>query len=186
MIQRINHLEISCSGTILKFVYFLVVNNNKYLPYVFVLTKYLLNVVDNNIFGISIPNYPSRTVESNSLRLFCNFGVFCLLYIHITSINLHMTNSKVRNLDPAYSICFSQVLLKLFTFLINTADKEIYNIFNSFLFSYYFNTNRTNKHTNKHKSSFNNKDGIYLTLFQFMENVHYSIFLNSIPDYIFA
>ena len=39
-----------------------------------------------------------------------------------------MTNSKVRNSDSAYSICFSQVLLKLFTFLINTADKEIYNI----------------------------------------------------------
>ena len=37
-----------------------------------------------------------------------------------------MTNSKVRNSDSAYSICFSQVLLKLFTFLINTADKEIY------------------------------------------------------------
>ena len=35
----------------------------------------------------------------------------------------------------------------MFTFLINTADKEIYNIFNSFLFPYYFNTNRTNKHT---------------------------------------
>ena len=46
----------------------------------------------------------------------------------------------------------------LFTFLINTADKEIYNIFNSFLFPYYFITNRTNKQTNKHKSSFNNKD----------------------------
>ena len=62
-----------------------------------------------------------------------------------------MTNSKVRNSDSAYSICFSQVLLKLFTFLINTADKEIYyNIFNSFLFPYYFNTNRTNKQTNKH------------------------------------
>ena len=59
-----------------------------------------------------------------------------------------MTNSKVRNSDSAYSICFSQVLLKLFTFLI-TADKEIYNIFNSFLFPYYFNTNRTNKQTNK-------------------------------------
>ena len=43
-----------------------------------------------------------------------------------------MTNSKVRNMDSAYSICFSQVLLKLFTFLINTADKEIYNIFNNF------------------------------------------------------
>ena len=60
-----------------------------------------------------------------------------------------MTNSKVRNSDLAYSICFSQVLLKLFTFLINTADKEIYNIFNSFPFPYYFNTNRTNKQTHK-------------------------------------
>ena len=39
-----------------------------------------------------------------------------------------MTNSKVRNSDSAYSICFNQVLLKLFTFLINTADKEIYKI----------------------------------------------------------
>ena len=69
-----------------------------------------------------------------------------------------MTNSKVRNSDSAYSICFSQVLLKLFTFLINTADKEIYNIFNSFLFPYYFTTNRTNKQTNSHKSSLSNKD----------------------------
>ena len=59
-----------------------------------------------------------------------------------------MTN--LRNSDSAYSICFGQVLLKLFTFLINTADKEIYNIFNSFLFPYYFNTNWTNKQTNKH------------------------------------
>ena len=40
-----------------------------------------------------------------------------------------MTNSKVRNSDSAYSICFSQVLLKLFTSLINIANKEIYNIF---------------------------------------------------------
>ena len=61
-----------------------------------------------------------------------------------------MTDSKLRNSDLAYSICFSQVLFKLFTFLINTADKEIYNIFNSFLFSYYFITNRTNKQTNTH------------------------------------
>ena len=45
-----------------------------------------------------------------------------------------MTNSKVQISDSRYSICFSQVLLKLFTSLINTADKEIYNIFNSFLF----------------------------------------------------
>ena len=67
-----------------------------------------------------------------------------------------MINSKVRKLDSAYSICFSQVLLTLITFLINTADKDIYNIFNSFLFPYYFNINRT--HTHKHKSSFNIKD----------------------------
>ena len=35
-----------------------------------------------------------------------------------------MRNSKVGNLDSTYSICFSQVLLKLFTFLINTAIKR--------------------------------------------------------------
>ena len=61
------------SGTILKFVYFLVVNNNKYLSC----------VVDNIMFRTSVPDYPSRTVESNSLRLFWNFCIFCLLYIHI-------------------------------------------------------------------------------------------------------
>ena len=49
-----------------------------------------------------------------------------------------MTNSKLRNSDSACSICFSKVLLKSFTFLINTADKEIYNIINSFLFLYYY------------------------------------------------
>ena len=70
-----------------------------------------------------------------------------------------MTNSKVRNSDSAYSICFSQVLLKLFTFLINTADKEIYNI----LIVFYspntlIQTGQTNTQTHKHKSSFNNKD----------------------------
>ena len=63
-------------------------------------------------------------------------------------MNLHMTNSKVRNSDSAYSISFSQVLLKLFTFLINTEDKEIYNIFNSFLFPYtLIQTGQTNKQT---------------------------------------
>ena len=124
------------SWIILKFVYFLVVKNNKYLS----------NVVNNIIFGIGVPDYPSRTIESNSQRLFWNFCIFCLLYIHID--NNKFTYDKVRNSDSVYSICSSQVLLKLFTFLINTADKEIYNIFNSFLFPYYFNTNRTNKQTN--------------------------------------
>ena len=63
------------SGTILKFIYFLVVNNNKYLSY----------FVGNIIFGISVPDYPTRTVESNSLRLFWKLCIFCLLYIHINN-----------------------------------------------------------------------------------------------------
>ena len=73
-----------------------------------------------------------------------------------------MTNSKLRNSDSAYSICFSQVLLKLFTFLINTVDKGIYNILIVFYSPITLlltgQTNKqTNKHTHKHKSSFNNK-----------------------------
>ena len=126
----------------MKFVNFLVVNNNKYLSY----------VVDNIIFRISVPDYPSRTVESNSLCLFWNFCIFCLLYIHIN--NNKFTYDKFKSAKFGLSIfdMFSHVLLKLFTFLINTADIEIYNIFDSFLFPQYFNTNLTNKHTNKHKS----------------------------------
>ena len=53
----------------------LIVNNNKYLTH----------VVENIIFGISVPGYHSRTVESNSLRLYWNFSIFCLLYIHINN-----------------------------------------------------------------------------------------------------
>ena len=42
------------------FVYILVANNNKYLPH----------VVNNIIFGISVPDYPSRTVETTFLGQF--------------------------------------------------------------------------------------------------------------------
>ena len=42
-----------------------------------------------------------------------------------------MTNSKLRNSDSAYWICFSQFLLKLFTFLINTTEKR-YTTFSNF------------------------------------------------------
>ena len=80
------------SGTILKFVYFLIVNNNKYLPY----------VVDNIIFGISVPVYPSRTVESNTLRLYWNFSIFCLLYIHIN--NNKFTYDKFKTAKFGFSI----------------------------------------------------------------------------------
>ena len=96
--------------------------NNKYVPH----------VADNIIFRISLPDNSCRTVESNSLSLFWNFSIFCLLFIHMDNKKLHMTNSKLRSSDSAYSICFTQILLELFTFLPDTADKEIYNIFNSF------------------------------------------------------
>ena len=43
------------------FVYILVLNNNKYLSY----------VVDSIIFGISVPDYPSRLVETTFLGQFC-------------------------------------------------------------------------------------------------------------------
>ena len=36
--------------------------------------------------------------------------------IHIFSLNLHKTISKLRNSDSAHSIFFGQVILKLFTF----------------------------------------------------------------------
>ena len=87
----------------------LTVNNNKYLSY----------VVDSIIFGISVPDYPSRTVESKSLRLYWNFRYFVYFIFIYTTIKLHMANSKVRNSDSPYSICFSRVLLKSFNFLIN-------------------------------------------------------------------
>ena len=59
-----------------------------------------------------------------------------------------MTNSKVRNSDSAHSICFSQVFIKFFTFLMDTADKEIYYI----LIVFYspntlIQTGQTNTHT---------------------------------------
>ena len=69
------------------FVYIIVVNNNKYLSY----------LVDNIIFAISVPNYPSRTVESNSLRLFWNFCISCSLYIHIN--NTKFTYDKFKTAE---------------------------------------------------------------------------------------
>ena len=92
------------------FVYILVVNNNKYLSY----------VVDNIIFGISVPDYPSRTVETNSLRIFWNFCISCLLYIHINNnkftynniINLHKHKSSF-NLFYNCSFAINKVLIIL-------------------------------------------------------------------------
>ena len=66
-----------------------------------------------------------------------------------------MTNSKVRNSDSTCLICFSQVLLKLFTFFVYT---------------------QTHTQTNKHKSSFNNKDE-RATLARATRVVIYSIFV---------
>ena len=66
-------------------VYFLFKKTNKYLPH----------VVDDIIFGISVPDYPSRTVESNSLRSFWNFSIFCLLYT---------VDAGYKNPSPIYRI----------------------------------------------------------------------------------
>ena len=62
-----------------------------------------------------------------------------------------MRNSKVGNLDSTYSICFSQVLLKLFTFLINTAIKRYTAC------SIVFNSGQTDKQTNKQTNKQLNK-----------------------------
>ena len=96
----------------------LVTNKNYYLPH----------VVDNFIFGISVPDYPSRTVESNTLRLFCSFGRFCLLYILINNDKFRYDNFKTTKFGFSIFDMFGQVLLKLFTFFINTIDKEICKI----------------------------------------------------------
>ena len=67
-----------------------------------------------------------------------------------------MTNSNLQNSDSAHSICcyyscsIKIVLLKLFTFLINTADKEIRNIYQYFFYSpsiVLLINQQTNKHT---------------------------------------
>ena len=46
-----------------------------------------------------------------------------------------MTNFKLRNPVSACTLCFSQVLLKLFTFLVNTTNIEIYTRINSYFYS---------------------------------------------------
>ena len=71
-------------GTFLKFVYFLVINYRKYSSH----------VVDSIIFGISVPDYPSWIVDSNSLRSLCNFSIFCLIIFIYTTMNFHMMNSN--------------------------------------------------------------------------------------------
>ena len=97
----------------------LAVNNNKYSPH----------FVDNLIFRINVPDYPSRTVESDSLRLFWNFCIFCLLYIHIN--NNKFTYDKFKTVKFGFSILnmFYLSFIKIVYFLVNTADKEIYNIY---------------------------------------------------------
>ena len=75
--------------------------------------------------------------------------MFCLLYIHIN--NNKFTYDKFKSAKFGFSIVdmVYSSFIKIVTFLINT--DEIYNIFDSFLFPYYFNTNRTKKQrTNKH------------------------------------
>ena len=69
-----------------------------------------------------------------------------------------MTNSKLRKSDSAYSIYFGQVLLKMSTFLINTAEYTTFiNSFSIPLLPYYKPDKQTHIHIQQ-QSSFNNKD----------------------------
>ena len=56
---------------ILKYVYFLVVNNNKYLSHVF----------DNIIFGINVPDY---LIKSLKVSLYDHFRLFRFLVYNST------------------------------------------------------------------------------------------------------
>ena len=48
----------------------------------FLIQKFSPYIVDNIIFGISIPDYPSRTVESNS-RDYFGISVYFVYFIFI-------------------------------------------------------------------------------------------------------
>ena len=87
---------------------YLLVNNN---------TIYLLHVVDDIIFGFNVLDYPSRTVESRSLWLFCNIGLFCLLYSQIN--NNKFTYDKFKSANFVFSILdvFQSGFIKIVYFL---------------------------------------------------------------------
>ena len=119
----------------------------------------LLFVNNRNIYHILLtisyselayPITPVESLKATLYRSFWNFIVFCLLYIDINNNKFTYDKFKVRNSDSAYSICFSQVLLKLFTFLINTPIKRFTTFSIVFYSPNYFITNMTNKQTNKH------------------------------------
>ena len=56
------------------------------------------------------------------------FDIFCSLYIHMN--NIKFTCDKLESVKFGFNIfhMFSQVLLNLFTFLINTTNQEVYKI----------------------------------------------------------
>ena len=81
------------------------------------------------MFGINGSDYSSRAIEINSLRLYWKFIVFCLLYFQIN--NNIFTYDKFNSAKFRFSMMdiFSDVLFKLFTFLISATDKDICNIY---------------------------------------------------------
>ena len=56
-----------------------------------------------------VPDYPSRTVESNSLRLFWNFSISCLIYIHINNIKFTYDKFKTGKFRFSVFDIFSQI-----------------------------------------------------------------------------
>ena len=123
----------------------LVVNNDKCLTH----------VVDNTIFGSNVPYHPSYPWKQLS-TIVLEFQYILFTYIHINYIKFTYVKFNTAKFRFIYSICFFQVWLKLFTLLINTADKEIYNMYQYFsipLILYYW----INKHTHKQTNTHNNR-----------------------------
>ena len=76
--------------------------------------------------------YPITPVDLLKAALYDCIGIsvyFAYFILIKTKNKLTYDIFKARNSDSACSITLCQVLLKLFILLINTADKEIYNIY---------------------------------------------------------
>ena len=70
------------------------------------------------VFGISIPDYPSRTVESKQLStIILDFGIFCLLYIHINNSKFTYDNFKTISCVVSAQKCNYNYLLMIFIIL---------------------------------------------------------------------
>ena len=81
------NITVDVPGIINKFIYFLVINNNKYSS----------NIVDNIVFGISVLDYP--VLRTCLYDYFENSIYFCQLYIHMNKIKFTYDKLESVNSD---------------------------------------------------------------------------------------